>query len=55
MTIDHRLFKLTWDTIVEYLKPAHIHFVDLVEPIPPVDFDHWVMDESELGWNTLLH
>ena len=41
--------------IVEYLKPAHTHFVDLVEPIPPVDFDHWVMGESELGWNTLLH
>ena len=41
--------------IVEYLKPAHTHFVDLVEPIPPGDFDHWVIGESELGWNTLLH
>jgi len=41
--------------IVEYLKPAHTHFVDLVEPIPQGGFDHWVIGESELGWNTLLH
>ena len=27
--------------IVEYLKPAHTHFVDLVEPLPPVLPNHW--------------
>ena len=41
--------------IVDYLKPAHTHFVDLVEPgIPPV-FDHWELGISELGLRTDLH
>jgi phage tail-like protein len=41
--------------IVDYLKPAHTHFVDLVEPgLPPV-FDHWELGISELGWTTDLH
>ena len=41
--------------IVDYLKPAHTHFVDLVEPgIPPV-FDHWELGISELGLTTDLH
>jgi len=41
--------------IVDYLKPAHTHFVDLVEPgIPPV-FDHWELGVSELGLTTDLH
>lgn len=41
--------------IVDYLKPAHTHFVDLIEPgVPPV-FDHWELGISELGWTTELH
>ncbi|MBN2715754.1 MAG: phage tail protein, partial [Deltaproteobacteria bacterium] len=41
--------------IVDYLKPAHTHFVDLVEPSAPVEFDHWVIGVSELGFTTELH
>jgi len=41
--------------IVDYLKPAHTHFVDLLEPgVPPV-FEHWELGISELGWTTDLH
>jgi phage tail-like protein len=41
--------------IVEYLKPAHTHFVNLVEPLPPPTYDHWELGVSELGDTTLLH
>ena len=41
--------------IVEYLKPAHTHFVDLVEPLPPVIPDHWELGLSDLGDTSLLH
>lgn len=41
--------------IVEYLKPAHTHFVDLVEPFPPVVPDHWELGVSALGMSTRLH
>ncbi len=41
--------------IVEYLKPAHTHFVDLVEPFPQVIPDHWELGLSDLGDTTLLH
>ena len=41
--------------IVEYLKPAHTHFVDLIEPGPPLSYDHWEMGVSELGWSSELH
>lgn len=41
--------------IVEYLKPAHTHFVDLVEPFPPAIIDHWLLGVSELGVSTELH
>lgn len=41
--------------IVEYLKPAHTHFVDLVEPFPPVVPDHWELGVSNLGDTTDLH
>jgi phage tail-like protein len=41
--------------IVEYLKPAHTHFVDLVEPFPPVVPDHWEIGVSELGTESSLH
>ena len=41
--------------IVEYLKPAHTHFVDLVEPIPPIVPDHWELGLSDIGVTTTLH
>jgi phage tail-like protein len=41
--------------IVEYLKPAHTHFVDLVEPGAPFVADDWEIGVSELGVRTLLH
>ncbi len=41
--------------IVEYLKPAHTHFVDLVEPLPPILPDHWELGLSDLGETTDLH
>jgi len=41
--------------IVEYLKPAHTHFVDLVEPFPPLVPDHWELGLSELSVTTDLH
>lgn len=41
--------------IVEYLKPAHTHFVTLVEPAPPAFIDHWELGVSEVGVTTDLH
>ncbi|MDC0714222.1 phage tail protein [Stigmatella sp. ncwal1] len=41
--------------LVEYLKPAHTHFVDLVEPLPPILPEHWEVGLSELGETTTLH
>jgi len=42
-------------TIVALLKPAHTHFVELLEPTTPAFIDHWVLSLSELGTHTLLH
>ncbi|NTX51839.1 Ig-like domain-containing protein [Myxococcus sp. CA039A] len=41
-------------TLVDYLKPAHTHFVDLVEPLPPVIPEHWELSISELSETTVL-
>jgi len=41
--------------VVGYLKPAHTHFVDLLEPTPPITYDHWELGISELGWSSELH
>lgn len=41
--------------IVQYLKPAHTHFVELIEPLPPAVVDHWILGVSELGESTDLH
>ena len=41
--------------IIEYMKPAHTHLVELIEPEAPEVFDHWVIGISSLGENTLLH
>jgi hypothetical protein len=40
--------------IVEYLKPAHRHVVDLIEPLPPVVPDHWEIGVSEVGVTTVM-
>lgn len=42
-------------TIVHYLRPAHTHFVDLIEPFVPELPDHWELGLSELGESTELH
>lgn len=41
--------------LVEYLKPAHTHFVELIEPEVPIEPDHWELDLSELDHTTILH
>lgn len=41
--------------IVEYMKPAHTHFVALVEPEVPVILDHLELGYSELGDTWVLH
>ena len=41
--------------IVDYLKPAHTHFVDLIEPGVPLSYDHWELGISELGVESELH
>jgi len=49
--VEHRHLR----RIVQYLKPAHTHFVALIEPVPPAVVDHWVLGVSELGESTDLH
>ena len=41
--------------IVDYLKPAHTHFVELIEPGVPLSYDHWELGISELGVESELH
>ena len=41
--------------LVDYLKPAHTHFIDLIEPVPPEVIDHLELGLSELGVNWRLH
>ena len=41
--------------IVNYLKPAHTHFVNLIEPLPPIVPDHWELGLSEVGETSNLH
>ncbi|PIE65600.1 MAG: hypothetical protein CSA24_02410 [Deltaproteobacteria bacterium] len=41
--------------IVDYLKPAHTHFIDLIEPRVPPSYDHWELGVSELGAESELH
>ncbi len=41
--------------IVDYMRPAHTHFADLIEPGPPPTFEHWELGVSELGVTTDLH
>ena len=41
--------------IVNAVRPAHCHFVSLLEPTAPPTIDHWVLGVSEIGLTTLLH
>ncbi len=41
--------------IGNYMKPAHTHLVDIVEPFPAALIDHWELGISELGETTKLH
>jgi len=41
--------------IVNFLKPGHTHFVNLLEPTTPPVFEHWELGLSELGVETELH
>lgn len=41
--------------IVEYMKPAHTHFLGFVEPTLPVIIDHLELGLSELGVDWTLH
>lgn len=40
--------------IVDYLRPAQTHFVDLIEPSAPAPVDHWELGMSDLGDNSVL-
>jgi phage tail-like protein len=40
--------------IVDFLRPAHTHFVTLEEPLPPITSDDWELGLSELGLATQL-
>jgi phage tail-like protein len=48
---ERRLVRL----IVDYLKPAHTHFVELFEPAVLHEPDHWELGESELDLTAWLH
>ncbi len=41
--------------IAEYMKPAHTHFLGIVEPEEPIVVDHLELGLSELGENWELH
>jgi hypothetical protein len=41
--------------IVNYMKPAHTHFVNLIEPLVPIVPDHWELGVSEVGSQSQLH
>jgi phage tail-like protein len=40
--------------LVEYLKPAHAHFVTLIEPTTFVPLDDWQLGNAELGTQSWL-
>jgi phage tail-like protein len=40
--------------LVDYLKPAHTHFIDLVEPEVPMVIDDWLLGVSALRVETRL-
>jgi len=41
--------------IVDFMRPAHTHCIDLIEPGAAAFIDHWELGLSELGETTDLH
>lgn len=41
--------------LVKVVKPAYMHFLGIVQPIPPRIVNHWELAHSDLGANTDLH
>jgi phage tail-like protein len=41
--------------LIERIRPAHTHFVSLIEPHAPEALDHWLLGVSELGSASDLH
>lgn len=41
--------------LVKVVKPAYMHFLGIVQPIPSRIVDHWELAHSDLGVNTDLH
>jgi hypothetical protein len=39
--------------VVDLMKPAHTHFVQIVEPVAPVPDGWWVLGEDDLGMRVL--
>ena len=42
-------------SIAEYMKPAHTHLVQIIEPEDPDAVDHWEIGVSRIGDTTDLH
>ncbi|MFH0899616.1 MAG: Ig-like domain-containing protein [Pseudomonadota bacterium] len=42
-------------TVVNYLRPAHAHFLTLIEPSTPPTPAHWELGISELSASSFLH
>jgi len=43
------------ECIVRIMKPAHTHFISIIEPVPPFVPDHWMIPWSGFGSTTILH
>ena len=41
--------------LVKVVKPAYMHFLGIVQPIPPRVVEHWELAHSDLDVNTDLH
>lgn len=51
LTVDERV---QVRSVVDYCKPAHTHFVEILEPGPPPLEEAWVIGAGELGVETRL-
>jgi phage tail-like protein len=55
-TVDLTDAERYWITaFAEYAKPAHCHFLGILEPSSPADVQHWQLNLSALGVQTFLH
>lgn len=43
------------ECIIRAMKPAHTHFISIIEPTAPFTPDHWMIPWSALGTTTKLH